>query len=254
MKVYLINLDGDKNRLMAADGQLKSLSVDYERIPAVYGKDLSNDEKRKAVSYFRWWCAVGVPPRDGEIGCALSHLKAYEMLLKSGESCCCVLEDDVVLDGRFVDVLSRVEKCINKNIPQVILLSNHSDPDVLGEHVSGYRSSRERSFEVLRCHRDAFTEGYVLTAVAAKALIRQNAPVKIFADAWTRWDRIGAIELYHAFPTVCSQNKDGFQSHTILNDSALNVAHMPLRRWVWHKFKRVIGVTLDKSLVAILGR
>lgn len=41
MTVYLINLDQDQNRRLAAEAQLNRLAVSFQRIPAVYGKSLS---------------------------------------------------------------------------------------------------------------------------------------------------------------------------------------------------------------------
>ena len=59
MKVYLINLDSETERLAAADAQLKRLGVEYERFPAVRGSALTKGERDVAVNGFRWWCAVG---------------------------------------------------------------------------------------------------------------------------------------------------------------------------------------------------
>ena len=41
MNVFLINLDKETERLKFTDRQLKRSGVAYERIPAVYGKLLS---------------------------------------------------------------------------------------------------------------------------------------------------------------------------------------------------------------------
>ena len=65
MKVFLVNLDKNPERLAAADAQLRKLGVEYERFPAVYGADLPKAEKRQAVNRFRWWCAVGRPSGGG---------------------------------------------------------------------------------------------------------------------------------------------------------------------------------------------
>ena len=257
MKIYLINLDKDVAKFAVADRQLQSFGIEYSRISAIDGKSLSQSEKKSKVSYFRWWCAVGVPPRDGEIGCALSHIAVYKRIVESGLEYACVLEDDVVLDKRFTEVLEQVSRSINSLKPQVLLLSNHSDESEntgSGAHVSGYRSSCDRQFEIKRIRSDSFTEGYVLTCEAAKVLIKQNTPLRIYADAWHRWARRGAIELYHVFPTVCSQDKVSFASATVLCDSTLDVSKMSRLRWLWHKFNRCIGCALDRVLLCLLGK
>ncbi len=58
MKVFLVNLDCDTARLMSADEQLKRLDIQYERVSAVYGKNLPAEERRVAFHLFRWWCAM----------------------------------------------------------------------------------------------------------------------------------------------------------------------------------------------------
>ena len=254
MRVYLLNLDKDVDRLMAADRRLQSLGIKYERISAICGKDLSPAEKRAKVSYFRWWCTVGIPPRDGEIGCAISHLTVYQRLVESGDKCVCVLEDDIVLDSRFPAILKFAELNISCVRPQVFLLSNHSDfyeNTGNGDRICGYKSAKNRLPEVKRTSGDAFTEGYVLNVPAAKALLRQQTPIKIFADAWRRWAKIGAIELYHILPTVCSQDKSSFVSSTILHDKSLDVSKMSWQCWFWHKFKRCIGCAIDNMLIRL---
>ena len=73
MKVFVINLDKDKDRMASIDAQLKGLGVQYERISGVYAKNLPGQERKCFVNNFRWWCAVGRPISPAEIGCAMSH-------------------------------------------------------------------------------------------------------------------------------------------------------------------------------------
>lgn len=228
MKVVLINLEKDQDRLRAADAQLKALGVDYERISAVYGKTIAPEARDRKVDRFRWWCAVGRPYTSGEVGCALSHFKAWE----SCETAVCVLEDDVILAPEFPAVLERVGKWINPAKPQVVLLSNHS-----GETGEG----------VCRSGGDMYTEGYVITHAAVKALRTSNNPLQTPCDWWGRWARRGVIELYHAFPTVCSQNQSQYESGTV-QPGCLRVSELSLLAFAWHKLKRLVGKVLDRVL------
>ncbi len=231
MKVFLINLASNLERMAVADAQLRRLSVDYERFDAVYGKALSEAEKKQYVNYFRWWCAVGRPICDGEIGCALSHYRIYERMIKESVPYFCVLEDDVVLTKDFPKQLAEVEKWLDGKQPQVVLLSNHT-------------KERQEGWGIYPTKRDMFTEGYVITLPAAKALLQANLPMQTPCDHWGRWVKSGAIQLYHAFPTVCSQPHD-------TTDIAIGIRYVkdfPLPLWVWHKFKRLVGKTIDWML------
>lgn len=233
MKVYLINLDSETERLAAADVQLKRLGVEYERFPAVRGSALTKGERDAAVNSFRWWCAVGRPCRVGEIGCAMSHYSVYRGM---PERPVCILEDDVVLDDRFLSVLNRVEKFVDANRSQVVLLSNHTAKRGDVEGVS-----------IVPAQSDMYTEGYVITPKAAQALLNANLPLQCPCDWWGRWVRRGLIELYHAFPTVCSQDQSQYASGTV-DPNAFNVKNLSLSRFCLHKFLRLIGKTLDGLL------
>ena len=245
MKVFLINLDRDQERLRAADAQLKALGVDYERIPAVYGKGLSQEEKRRGVNRFRWWCAVGRPMIDGELGCALSHQKVYHRMVEDGLPMACVLEDDVVLDGRVSQLLSSLEQMIDPARPQLVLLSNHTG--------NAIAKPDDEAFGFVPSAGAMFAEGYVLTRQAAANLLMANCPMIVPADHFGRWVKTGAIELYHSYPTVCRQDKVSFETST-QPEGCFDVRKLSRPLLVLYKFSRVLGKTMDWLLICITGR
>ena len=99
----------------------------------------------------------------------------------------CILEDDVVLDDRFLSVLNRVEKFVDANRSQVVLLSNHTAKRGDVEGVS-----------IVPAQSDMYTEGYVITPRAAQALVRANAyamPVRLVGALGKAWH-------YRALPCI----------------------------------------------------
>ncbi len=238
MKVYLINLACNKDRLEAATKQINSLGVEFERFEAVYGKDLSEEEKKQYVNHFRWWCAVGYHILDGQIGCFASHSKIYQKLVASQDEYCCILEDDVVLDEKFVERLGDVERFLDVNKPQIILLSNHTN------EICDTR-------EIKRCKTDLCSEGYVLTKKAAINLLKVNWPLIIPGDHWGRLSKVGKIELYHSFPSVCSQNR-GFESVIDYADHKENFKRKHGLKLFLHRFKRLPGKIIDTLLLMFL--
>ena len=233
MKVYLINLDKDDDRLAAADAQLKRLGVAYERVSAIYAKKLPQKELDGAVDKFRWWCAMGRPVMIGEIGCAMSHYSICRKMIEP----VCVLEDDVILDERFPEVLDFVARKIDPTRPQVVLLSNHTRHLPNLPNLPSIQTSKF----------DMYMEGYVLTPLAAQALLKANWPMQTPCDHWGRWARRGLIELYHAFPTVCRQDQTQYVSGTV-SKGCFRVSELSLPRYFFHKSKRIIGKIIDKSL------
>ncbi|MBR3222449.1 MAG: glycosyltransferase family 25 protein [Kiritimatiellae bacterium] len=230
MNVYVINMDRDRDRMQAIGQQLERLQVPYNRFRAVDAKRLDKSELKGAVNGFRWWCALGRPIRIGEIGCAMSHYAIYRQM----ETPVCILEDDVILADDFSSVLERVEEWLDCSRPQVVLLSNHS-------------SKVNQNAGIFPAVSDMYAEGYVITPLAARRLVGVNWPMQRPCDHWGAWARRGLIELYHSFPTVCSQDQSRYASGTV-DKGCFKVSELSKVRWLLHKGLRLVGKTLDKIL------
>lgn len=227
MKVFVINLDRDTSKLAFMDTQFKRLRIPYVRISGILGAGLSSVEYRASYSSFRWWCAIGRPVVPAEVGCALSHYGIYRRMMP-GEVVC-VLEDDVILESEFLIRLKEVETFVDAQKPQVILLSSHE---------------RARSgYGIVRSSTGMCTDGYVITQLAAQALLNANMPMQVPCDHWERWVKKGLIELYHALPTVVRQNQKRFGSST--QNSMVRVKDCSYPVKIIHKFKRSFGKALD---------
>lgn len=97
--IFVINLDRDVERMASLAGSLKSLGLDYVRVPAVLGKEVPGWEQLVDAGLYADRNR-NVMPRPGEVGCYLSHLKAMEEFLRTDAPWCVILEDDVeVLPG-----------------------------------------------------------------------------------------------------------------------------------------------------------
>lgn len=245
MKVFFINLDRRKERMAYMERQLRDLDVDYERISAIDGRRMHKCEKKAAVNAFRWWCVNGYKPRDGEIGCALSHQNAYRIMVERNLPCACVMEDDIGLDKRFGEMLDAVERFIAEgNSPRVFLLAPYLHRAVAEGASVSFRKVRW----------GASTGGYVVTRSAAERLLAVNVPLQGTADNWGRWSSKGDIELYDANPIVCHQDpyahvpgNPEFASDTIDPDTRF-VKDMPTARQIIHKLGRIVGKSIDKLL------
>ena len=242
MKIFLVNLDRDKERLASIDGQLKKMHIEYERVSAIYGKDLSKNDLEQVYSSFRWWCAMGRPVALAEIGCALSHYQIYRRMVASeGMSYCCILEDDVELSPQFKSTLHEVECWLEPAKPQVVILNDHQ------HRYEGLEPGIHRSLFGGTC-----TDGYVLTRTAAQNLLKANLPIIVPCDTWGRWVRQRRIELYHVVPAVVRQMQEVFGSMTLEN--RVDVAKFPLLLRLLHKMKRGLGKATDACLVKLTGK
>jgi len=125
-KIYVINLDRDKDRyeyvlselknknsdlinhiqrFSAIDGRLINIaSVDSSIITQTAKKDILNKKQR----------IYGVTMTYGSLGCALSHKKICEMCVEENNKPYLIFEDDIILydnfDNHLLDLMNELEK------------------------------------------------------------------------------------------------------------------------------------------------
>lgn len=231
MKIFVINLDRDTEKMSFIRRQMDAQGLAYVREPAVEGCGLPEGERRKVVNGFAWWCAMGRPIQPAEIGCALSHYKIYERITEP----VCILEDDVELRPGLSEALERIAHFIDPAKPQVVMLSDEW----------GCRAAKGKADGIVASSDAWCTDGYVITPLAAQAIRKANLPIEVPCDTWRRWVRRGLIELYHAFPTAVIQRQDLFGSSTDpCFARAKRSRSLPAR--VLHKCVRVFGLAVDE--------
>lgn len=249
MKVFVINLDQNKERLAFVHAQLSRLGMSYERFSGVYGKGFTKEERERVSSPLRSYLCSGHVIGGGELGCALSHIGVYRQIIADQLPYALVMEDDVILSEKFPEVVEYAERKLCVQRPQVVLFSNWGGVDVGG-----------RGFEVVRLRRGVCTDAYLITRTAAELICRANTPVMCAADAWGRWVRRHGLELYRAFPTTVSQDIDAFQSNirpANVDPRALLGKGGTNRRgvsWLVFKMRRALEKSLDYILYLITGR
>ena len=94
--------------------------------------------------------------RDGEYGCAMSHLSIYKRMMDEQLDIACVLEDDAKPRECLPRLIGYLDSVMDVGKPQVALVSNNRDKDVGGE------------FRLQAVETGACTDGYVITLPAAR--------------------------------------------------------------------------------------
>ena len=97
--IYVITLDRNSPRARSIKSHLDSVGVSYEFYEGVNGKNL--DPK-----YVSEICDMEVTPHSGTIGCYLSHVRLYELILERGHPYALILEDD----ARVSEILLHAQK------------------------------------------------------------------------------------------------------------------------------------------------
>jgi GR25 family glycosyltransferase involved in LPS biosynthesis len=98
IKIFIINLDKDHDRYISIKTQLENMGYEnYERVSAIYGKDVLDEYNTKLSG--------------PQLGCYLSHLKVYKMILDQKLENAIVLEDDSII----TEWLEKLAKIITVN-------------------------------------------------------------------------------------------------------------------------------------------
>ncbi len=109
MKAFVINLKKDKDRRAFMKNQLIDLGIDYEFIEAFYAKEKTETEISKIYESSKSKNINGHDLSLAEIGCAYSHTLAYQKMIDQKLHYALILEDDVKIDKRLLEVIKMVK-------------------------------------------------------------------------------------------------------------------------------------------------
>jgi len=102
MRILIINLEHEKERMEFQTNQMKQLGLDFERIPAVSVNDIPEPEiSIRALEWER-------PMRKTEVACLYSHRAAWNMVSQGSEPVL-VLEDDALLSSKTPQILTSLK-------------------------------------------------------------------------------------------------------------------------------------------------
>ncbi|MBX8784742.1 glycosyltransferase family 25 protein [Ochrobactrum sp. GRS2] len=104
MKTLVINLDRSADRLSHCHHQFSQLKLQFERVPAVDGRNLEPDDIAKIGLSEDW-----PKPTLSEFACFMSHRKCWELLVASDDKYAAIFEDDIILTARAGDFLKNAD-------------------------------------------------------------------------------------------------------------------------------------------------
>ena len=176
LQVYLVNLDKSTDRLENIKPLIEKLDYPYERISAVYGKELSQDYIKSVTNPEKYKILMHNEIGVGTIGCFLSHIKLWTKFLQSSHSYALVLEDDVEFEPRKLNTL------IN------LLINNSTDWDLVNIDVNRYGFVKpvkklSRLFRLVQFRvRVGNTSCYLINRKAALSLLKRAFPIAMPVD------------------------------------------------------------------------
>lgn len=237
LKSYVINLEKSTVRKQYMQELLSGCEfLDLEFMKAIDGRLLSEEERRTAFDFSRCMSMYGKELNAGEIGCALSHRKAYAQLLQSDQPYALILEDDITIirDLNALD-LEQINRTMNDIRPRVLMLS--------GDY--WYYAKRE---SVVRLFSAAGAYAYIINRAAAQRILSLTPPCCV-ADDWMYYKRKG-LQLFAILPYMIDANMNmGLLGSDVKQDSwSLDRSRMSLKEIVIGAFTGII-----KRLFKLLG-
>ena len=186
--VYVISLAKDKERRNSLKKQFNSYN-EFQIIDAVEGNKIDIQQYFKYLSGSLSKYNILISPN--ELGCTLSHIKAYEAFLATDAEYCLILEDDVVGNDELIKkAFSFVDK-IPKN--SMILLGGEY-PKAWGKKISNdlYVVSRYSLQRIYNAH------AYILDKQSAQNLLNIQKKTLTVADIWCYLLPQKNISLYYS--------------------------------------------------------
>ena len=200
MQIFVINLERSEDRLEHFRGQAITADVTFERIPAVDGRELSQDEvdRQSAES-----CQFK-PLNSAEFGLFASHKKAWERLLASGDRHAAIFEDDAILAPELGRILEDIDT--SGMDFDILKLETTFRPVVISKDSltlpSGHELSRLWSWH-------GGTAGYVISAKCARRMLslKQKICDPIDQVLFNPLSNVSAgLQVLQITPAVCVQN------------------------------------------------
>ena len=255
-KVYVINLEKEKERLKAFDTQMSKNRIKYERFNAVLGAKVLKDER--LTDYCNTFCT------DGMKGCALSHRSIWEDVVKKGYQNVLICEDDAMISDNFDRDFQNCYYHIPKDYDVLYLgcLFGCKDDSVLNKvvtKVNGYEP-QDINEKVVEVKGTVGLHCYMVSLEGAKKLIAN--PITFHVDAQVMyWIKLYDYKSYAVNPILVDSSQDNSSmSDTypkLLNSAFKNVEVNNLKRastldWVMNESFLKIGMFNINYLIVLL--
>ena len=224
-KVFVINLENDKERLNHFDNQMKANQIMYERFDAILGKNVLRDNRLS--EYCNTFCT------DAMKGCALSNRSIWEIMIKNDYENIIIFEDDIEINNNFDNDFKHIWNFIPKDYDIVYLGTpfgiNENDTllNKVYTTIHGHTAEEINKY-TLKIKGSVGAYGYMLSLKGAKNFLQQSIEFHIDAQIMY-WIRKYNLISYAVNPQIVEANVDNSSisdSYPLLLNTVLQKIHL----------------------------
>lgn len=200
--IFVINLDKDKDRWDYYEN-LNIPSFKINRFNGIYGKDLDRNSLIESGVL-----AEKNVLKDGQLGCALSHMNLWNESLKYSGKYLLVLEDDAIIDKDIYKKINDLEDYLPKSW-DVIFLG--------GCNVYGKKYNEK--FIIPTKYNKLYNLCLHAMLINKKSIPKLNKimkPIMVPIDNQIR-DNYKDLNVFYANPNLINQNKDLISSRRVID-------------------------------------
>ena len=245
MKIFCINLPKSVERKEVINQQFSSMELTgVEWIEAIDGRAMLEEDILAANDFQYQERSNNRHFFPGEIGCVLSHHKAYQKLLEQNVECALVLEDDAKMDVAICEIFESLEEEMKSAVPKILLLTHAKS-----YFIKDKRKINGRTLVDVARARGGY--GYIINRSAAKVLLEINTPIRHVADDWKRVIFLSGrkVKFQAIIPPLITHNFTGNKSDIIVtqtekdrnlgkkresNKLRSNIYNLPMKISLWY--------------------
>jgi glycosyl transferase family 25 len=230
MRAFVISLPAAAARREQIVPQLERAGISFEIVGAVSGSEIADDLHR--------YCPSLYSPRYGwnmtlnEVACCVSHGRALEAFLVSGETCGLILEDDAVVPP---ETKIAIVRCLPTKF------------DVLKVGGIGEAAPITSAMRVRRTNKPTMgAHAYVVSQSGAQKLLSRLTPVTVQYDSYLRHVYEHGCIVFETVPHLVSAN-DGGISH--IGERSIKTGPLTFQNWLrstWWQFRHNVLHSLYK--------
>ena len=216
MKLVVINLEKNIDRLEAITKNLNNLALPFERFNAIYGKDLTEKEIEANTTS----ACNGLLCNYGMIGCAMSHIALWKSFAESSsDNLICIVEDDALFTYEFPDFVANIDKVYSNLKFDILSLS--------GETGIFYSFSDDIKVDNYLFNKPLFpltTTCYILSKKGVKKLLAEFEKIQYHIDFMIAFKNLfgGNLEFYYLKSPTLLLNDFNDSSITASSNGILN--------------------------------